>query len=73
MPEECRKRISETNKIILIEKEEEEIKENKENNDYWNDLINERNVTLKNNGNCGYLRIYILIVFICLNFLIFKF
>nr|CAD2172702.1 unnamed protein product [Meloidogyne enterolobii] len=53
MPEECRKRISESNKIILIEKSEEEKEEIKENNnnDYWNDLINERNVTLKNNGN----------------------
>ena len=74
MPEECRKRISESNKIILIEKSEEEKEEIKENNnnDYWNDLINERNVTLKNNGNCDYLRIYniLIIFFICLKFLI---
>jgi len=53
------------------EEEKEEIKENN-NNDYWNDLINERNVTLKNNGNCDYLRIYniLIIFFICLKFLI---
>uniref|UniRef100_A0A1I8BZF9 Uncharacterized protein n=1 Tax=Meloidogyne hapla TaxID=6305 RepID=A0A1I8BZF9_MELHA len=66
MPDECRERISESNKILIEKSEEEENEENIINNDYWNDiLINERNITLKNNcGNNNYFNYLKLTLFI---------
>ena len=50
MPNECQERIAESSRI-LIEKSEEFVEKQKlVENDYWTDLINERNIT-KNNGN----------------------
>ncbi|KAF7633112.1 hypothetical protein Mgra_00007474 [Meloidogyne graminicola] len=54
IPDECKKRIDESRHILIDEQSEEEIEKKQillEEEDYWTDLINKKNITIKNNGN----------------------